>query len=90
MDGGSVGLHGNLDYDPGLTEVRFGPLLAELVIKIGRIANQHVNVPIVVAFAGNQLNIGWFKLKGVAIDFNLDQNIAEYLIRAWVEVELGG
>ena len=90
LHGGSVGLHGNLNDDPGLTEVRFGPLLAKLVIKIGCIAYQHVNVQVVAAFAGNQLIIGWFKLEGVAIDFNLDQNIAEYRISAWVEIELGG
>ena len=53
LNRGRVGLHDYLNNHSGLTEIRFGPLLAELVIKIGRIANQHENVPVVAVLASN-------------------------------------
>ena len=46
----TVRLHNNLEYYPGLTQLRFGPLLAKLVVDLCGIPHEQVNIEVFSVF----------------------------------------
>ena len=50
LNSSTIGLHNNLEYYPGLTQLRFGPLLAKLVVDLCGIPHEQVNIEVFSVF----------------------------------------